>query len=282
MHALSQDANDSCGDETMSSTQSTEYALMGIFSTRLNTVTDESFGVVVSEIQGMDSVMRVSRLKKRIVLVEKESGTILRNCASVRALEVEDEQNSRRIFSTDVPTSFVQNINSKAIPSHGFCIEGAKEKYIVKISGPNRIISCKCTVKEDGRLNVSCIDKNLDMRLMLTGKRKINTLTENELSNIQGLLSSAIVDLNVKGRLRWPLGTTFDDGYKILEGLRLETDGFSERDKTGEIAKGVTLVLKEMNTKLQEQNIERGCVLEMLRGVLGTIWDFMCCDGSLM
>ncbi|KAG2241719.1 hypothetical protein Bca52824_090292 [Brassica carinata] len=105
----------------MSSTQSTEYALMGIFSTRLNTVTDESFGVVVSEIQGMDSVTRVSKLKKRIVLVEKESGlqrsdciwvvalctsvdtpldgdtcaclrAVLRNCASVRALEVEDEQ----------------------------------------------------------------------------------------------------------------------------------------------------------------------------------------------
>ncbi|KAF8045809.1 hypothetical protein N665_4383s0002 [Sinapis alba] len=119
--ALSQDANNSCGDEIMSSSQSIEYALMGMFSTRLNTVTDESFGVVVSEIQGMDSVTRVSRLKKRICLVEKESSlqrsdciwvvalcasvdtpldgdtcaclrAILRKCASVRALEVEDEQ----------------------------------------------------------------------------------------------------------------------------------------------------------------------------------------------
>ncbi|KAG2245177.1 hypothetical protein Bca52824_092980 [Brassica carinata] len=119
--ALSQDANDSFGDETMSSSQSTEYALMGMFSRRLNTVIDESFGVVVSEIQGMDSVTRVSRLKKRICLVEKESGlqrsdciwvvalcasvdtpldgdtcavlrAVVRKCASVRALEVEDEK----------------------------------------------------------------------------------------------------------------------------------------------------------------------------------------------
>ncbi|CAH8389825.1 unnamed protein product [Eruca vesicaria subsp. sativa] len=119
--ALSLDTNECCGDETMPSSQSTEYMLMGIFSTRLNTVTDESFGVVVSEIQGMDSVTRVSRLKKRICLVEKESGlqssdciwvvalcasvdtpldgdtcaclrAILRKCASLRALEVEDEQ----------------------------------------------------------------------------------------------------------------------------------------------------------------------------------------------
>lgn len=88
---------------------------------RLNAVADESFGVVVSEIQGMDSVTRVSRLKKKICLVEKESGlqrsdcvwvvalcasvdtpldgdscaclrAILRKCASVRAVEVEDEQ----------------------------------------------------------------------------------------------------------------------------------------------------------------------------------------------
>ncbi|CAH8355798.1 unnamed protein product [Eruca vesicaria subsp. sativa] len=119
--ALSLDANECCGDETMPSSQSIEYMLMGIFSTRLNTVTDESFGVVVSEIQGMDSVTRVSRLKKRICLVEKESGlqssdciwvvalcasvdtpldgdtcaclrAILRKCASLRASEVEDEQ----------------------------------------------------------------------------------------------------------------------------------------------------------------------------------------------
>lgn len=61
-------------------------------------------------------------------------------------------KNSRRIFSTDVPASFIQNIKSNAITSHEFCIDGEKEKYIVKITGPNEIISCKCTVKEDGRL----------------------------------------------------------------------------------------------------------------------------------
>lgn len=82
---------------------------------------------------------------------------------------------------------------------------------------PNETINCKCTVKEDGRLSmykaslkfllclcllmsymkacvlfleqvehnqirhlvvdVSCIDKNLDMRLMLAAKRKITSLT---------------------------------------------------------------------------------------------------------
>ncbi|CAH2058353.1 unnamed protein product [Thlaspi arvense] len=121
--ALSQDAADKCyPDEEMMPSQSIEDVLVEIFNKRLEAVTDESFGGgVVAEIQGMDSVTRVSRLKKRISLVEKESGlessdckwvvalcasvdtpldadscaslrALLRKCASLRALEVEDEQ----------------------------------------------------------------------------------------------------------------------------------------------------------------------------------------------
>ncbi|CAA7038150.1 unnamed protein product [Microthlaspi erraticum] len=118
--ALSPDANESCEDEMMTS-PCVEDVLMEVFSKRLHTEMDESFGGVVSEIQGMDSVTRVSRLKKRIGLVEKESGlqssdfkwvvalcaavdtpldadtcgclrALLRKCASLRASEVEDEQ----------------------------------------------------------------------------------------------------------------------------------------------------------------------------------------------
>uniref|UniRef100_A0A1J3JCF1 Gem-associated protein 2 n=1 Tax=Noccaea caerulescens TaxID=107243 RepID=A0A1J3JCF1_NOCCA len=118
--ALSPDASESCEDEMMTS-PSVEDVLMEIFSKRLHTEIEESFGGVVSEIQGMDSVTRVSRLKKRIGLVEKESGlessdfkwvvalcasvdtpldadtcaclrALLRKCASLRAFEVEDEQ----------------------------------------------------------------------------------------------------------------------------------------------------------------------------------------------
>ncbi|KAG7574639.1 Gemin2/Brr1 [Arabidopsis suecica] len=101
--------------------ESLEDVLMEIFNKRLHTDSDESFGGMVSEIQGIDSVTRVSKLRKRICLVEKESGlessdckwvvalcasvdtpldgdtsaclrALLRKCASLRALEVEDEQ----------------------------------------------------------------------------------------------------------------------------------------------------------------------------------------------
>ncbi|CAD5315535.1 unnamed protein product [Arabidopsis thaliana] len=119
---LTQSAN-SCEDEIISS-QCVEDLLVEMFNKHLHTEEDESFGEVVTDIQGMDSVTRVSKLKKRICLVEKESGLqssdckwvvalcasletpldadtcaclrgLLRKCASVRAetsLEVGDEE----------------------------------------------------------------------------------------------------------------------------------------------------------------------------------------------
>ncbi|KAF8093029.1 hypothetical protein N665_0392s0004 [Sinapis alba] len=220
-----------------------------------------------------------------------------------------------KIFSSDVPTSYLQHIKSQLVPRHGFCIDLEKERYTVKVSHhtrPNETINCKCIVKEDGRLSlykvdlnlvrhlvvdVSCIDKNLDMRLMLSAKRKITDLTEEEISDIKGLLDSATVDPNVKGGLRWPFGkSSSGDGYSVFESchvkatvyknqtLRLrvrETDRFNERIGTGEVKREVTLMLKDMNSKLQEQNIDRGCVLEMLRDSLGTLWDFLHCDAYL-
>ncbi|CAH2058821.1 unnamed protein product [Thlaspi arvense] len=202
---------------------------------------------------------------------------------------------SNKVFSTDVPSSYFEHIKSKVVPSHGFCIDSEKERYTVKVSHysrPNETINCKCTVKEDGRLSmykaslesfvdlkpvrhlvvdVSCIDKNLDMRLMLTAKRKITDLTEKEISNIKGLLDSATVDPNVKGGLR----------NKTIRLRVRETDRFKEMTGKGEIKREVTLMLKDINTKLQEQNIDRGCVSGVLRDGLGTLWDFLHCDSYL-
>ncbi|CAE6036950.1 unnamed protein product [Arabidopsis arenosa] len=215
--------------------------------------------------------------------------------------------NSKKMFSTDVPTSYLQHITFKVVPSHGFSIDLEKETYTVKVSHssrPNATINCKCTMKEDGRLSlykaivdVSCIDKNLDMRLMLAAKRKITYLSEKEIGDIKERLESATVDPNVKGGLRWPFGKALsEDGYREFEvchvratiyknkTLRLrvrETDRFNERIGTGEIKREVSLTLKDIDTKLQEQNMERACVVEMLRDALGTIWDFLHCDAYL-
>ncbi|EOA26436.1 hypothetical protein CARUB_v10025332mg [Capsella rubella] len=219
------------------------------------------------------------------------------------------------VFSADVPTSYLQLIKSEVVPNHGFSIDLEKETYTVKVSHytrPNTTINCKCSLKEDGRLSmykaelnpvrhlvvdVSCIDKNLDMRLMLAAKRKMTALTDKEISNIKALLDSGTVDPNVKGGLRWPFGKALsEDGYKVFESchgrvtiyknqtLKLkvkETDRFNERVGIGEIKREVSLRLKDLNSKLQEQNTEKSCVLEMLRSTLGSIWDLLHCDPYL-
>ncbi|XP_056854681.1 uncharacterized protein LOC130504119 [Raphanus sativus] len=265
--------------------------------------------LLIAEKVQEDLVLAYERAK---TAMDGENQHVLRLVASFGKNFFYGQTPSNKIFSTDVPTSYLQHIKSELVPRHGFCIDLEKERYTVKVSHytrPNETISCKCTVKEDGRLSmykvelklvrhlvldVSCIDKNLDMRLMLAAKRKITSLTEKEISDIKGLLDSARVDPNVKGGLRWPFGkSSSGNGYSVFESchvkatvynnqtLRLrvrETDRFNESIGTGEVKREVMLMLKDMNTKLQEQNIDRGCVLEMLRDVLGTLCDFLRCE----
>ncbi|CAN8287286.1 unnamed protein product [Cochlearia groenlandica] len=221
-------------------------------------------------------------------------------------------RNSKRIFSTDVSNTFIHNIKSKVVPSHEFCRDEDKETYIVKVSHytcPNTTISCKCTMKDDGRLSMykaelnhvrhlvvdmSCINKSMDVRLMLAANRKIMALTEKEKSNIQELLDSTNVDSNAKGGVTWSLGSS-RDGYRIFEVCRVtstiyknktlklrirETDRFNKISGEGEIKCGVTLILKDINTKLHEKDFEMGCVMQMLQDAFGYISDFLGCDAE--
>lgn len=90
---------------------------------------------------------------------------------------------------------------------------------------------------------------------------------EKEISNIKGLLDTATVDPNGKGGLRWPLAkASSENGYRVFEvchvratiyknlTLRLrvrDTDRFNERTGTGAVKREVTLILKDINAKLQ-------------------------------
>ena len=64
---------------------------------------------------------------------------------------------------------------------------------------------------------ISCIDKNLDLRLALNTKRIISALQDDEMHNIRNIVNSAILDPEVKGGLRWPLGKAcFEDRYSVI------------------------------------------------------------------
>ncbi|XP_062114002.1 uncharacterized protein LOC133825015 [Humulus lupulus] len=62
--------------------------------------------------------------------------------------------------------------------------------------------------------DISCLEKDLDMRLDLCTRRHVTTLTDDELQGIKELIDSAILDREVNGGLRWPLGNAVS-GDKI-------------------------------------------------------------------
>ncbi|KAK4851178.1 hypothetical protein QYF36_012974 [Acer negundo] len=167
----------------------------------------------------------------------------------------------RRSFYTNIPSSYMENIVSGAVPMIGFDPVDEKEIFHVKLSGssrPDSTISCKCSVKEDKTLelykvelnqvrqmvvDVSCVHKNLDLRLMLCSKRILTALTDDEMHSIRNLINSAVLDPEVKG------------GAGV-----------------GEATIEVTLKLKRIVSDLQEDKVETDSILDMFKDNLKMIW----------
>ncbi|XP_075646500.1 uncharacterized protein LOC142617497 isoform X2 [Castanea sativa] len=220
----------------------------------------------------------------------------------------------RRSFYTNIPNSYMENIKGEVAQKIKFDFEEEKDLYHVKLCDatlPDLNISCKCNViKEDKRLqlhkielqqvrhmvvDISCLDKNLDLRLMLSTKRILTTLTDDEMQSIRSLINSAILDPNVKGGLRWPLGGTSSGGRYCVVGvwhttakdyksssLRLKVrhvDRYDFRTSIGKVTREINLKLKNIVSLLQEQEVEVSLVSEMLKDHLRLIWDhFLRCD----
>ncbi|KAM4080469.1 hypothetical protein ACJW30_11G018700 [Castanea mollissima] len=223
----------------------------------------------------------------------------------------------RRSFYTNIPDSYMANIKGEVTQKIKVDFEEEKDLYHVKLSDatlPNSTISCKCSViKEDKRLqlykielhkvrhmviDISCLDKNLDLRLMLSTKRILTALTDDEMQSIRSLINSAVLDPDVKGGLRWPLGRTSSGGRYCVVGvwhtiakdykssaLRLKVrpaDRYDFRTSTGEATREINLKLKNIVSLLQEQEVEVSLVSEMLKDHLRLIWDhFLCCEHFL-
>jgi len=198
--------------------------------------------------------------------------------------------------------------------------EEEKDLYHVKLSDatrPDSTLSCKCSVmKEDKKLqlykvelnqmrhmvvDISCLDKSSDLRLMLYTKGVL-TLTDDEMESIRNLINSAVLDPVVKVGLRWPLGYassgnrfcvvgvwhTIAKAYKNPS-MRLKVrhaDRFDFRTSTGEASREISLKLKSIISLLQElnyqeQTVEISSVSEKLKDTLRLIWDLSSGEGFL-
>lgn len=223
----------------------------------------------------------------------------------------------KRVFHTDVPISYVEHIKNEVVPEIGLDFEVKKEQYQVKLADAMRsgsFISCKCRIQEGEKklelykiessplrhliVDVSCLDSHVDLRLGLYTKRDITAVTDEEKQNIGDLISSAILDPNVKGGLRWPLGVANSGArYSVIgvwhtnnefysnSSMRLkvrEADRYDFLSSTGCVTREIVLKLTGIARNLMEEN-DGKVVPTMLEDTLKMIWEhFLKWDGSLV
>ncbi|KAJ6349407.1 hypothetical protein OIU77_006902 [Salix suchowensis] len=222
-----------------------------------------------------------------------------------------------RSMYTNIPSSYIENIIDGVVPAIGVDFEDEKDVYTVKVSDdtrPDATVSCKCVVLENKKLHlykvelnhvrhmvidVSCLDKNLDLRLKLSSRRILTALTDDEMNSLGDLTSSAVLDSDMKGGLKWPKkGMASSCGrYRVVgvwhtitkayrsSSFRLkarDADRYDFRTGTAETTREVYLKLKGIVSEIQEPGAGSDSISKMLEDSLRLIWDkFLSCEGFL-
>nr|XP_024923361.2 uncharacterized protein LOC107434702 isoform X2 [Ziziphus jujuba var. spinosa] len=217
----------------------------------------------------------------------------------------------KRSFYTNIPSSYVEYIIKEVVPDIGVDFVEDKEIYhLSDATQPDSTVTCRCSVrKEQGDLqlykielnrlrymvvDISCLEKNLDLRLMLSTKEIVADLSDDDVQSIRDLINSAILDANVKGGLRWPLGKSSTGTYKVIgvwhtvsksyksPSLTLkvrDADRYDYKTSIGETSWEISLNLKALSSKLEEKEVDMDLISEMLKTHLKQIWNsFMCCE----
>ncbi|GAY68163.1 hypothetical protein CUMW_262000 [Citrus unshiu] len=169
----------------------------------------------------------------------------------------------KRSFYTNVPATYMEKIINEVVPKIGVDFEGYKDIYHVKVElNPVRHMV----------VDISCLDKNLDLRLALCTKSTLSALSDDEMNCIRNLINSAILDPEVKGGIRWPMGKSFSgQRYRVIgvwhtefksyksPSLKLKVrnaDRFDFKTATGEATIEINLKLRGIVSEIQcEVNI---------------------------
>ncbi|KAL5703256.1 hypothetical protein ACHQM5_028369 [Ranunculus cassubicifolius] len=219
-------------------------------------------------------------------------------------------------YDTNVPDSFIKMLTHETVPKCGLYSMKEKEYYQVKVFDkfrPHSTISCKCTLTaSSGELqiyqvelnnvrqlvvDISCLDKNVDLRLLLSSKRILNSLTDEERHGLSSLVKSAVKDSEVKGGLRWPLGKeSFGNRFSVVgiwhtkakyfksSNFRLkvrDADRFDFRTSTGEVTQEASLEVPKLNKQLGDEALEPGSLVDVVADTLKLVWDnFLSWEGS--
>ncbi|KAL9436506.1 hypothetical protein AB3S75_022539 [Citrus x aurantiifolia] len=234
---------------------------------------------------------------------------------SVREGQVAEEtilSQLTKFFFNDVSATYAEKIINEVVPKIGVDFEEYEDVYRIMLSDskrPNLSISCRCTVKEDKTLelykvyvdplrhlvvNISSIDKNLDLRLALRSKKTFAAVSDDEMNSIRNLIDLAILDPEVKGGLRWPVGKSYwGDRYRVIGVQHTETksykspslrlkirhaDRFRFKTATGEAAIEISLELRSIVSEIQDGKIDADSIYNGFKDYLRLIWDhFLAC-----
>lgn len=251
--------------------------------------------------------MLVARFGK--VLFHEGSLVSLEKGCSAASLE-----QMKKSFYTNVTELYTNRIINEVVPQIGLHFDEENEFYHIKLSDewrPGATIRCKCRVMEDDKklqllkvelhhlrhlvVDISCLEKNFDFRLMLYTRRILMELSENEMDSIRDLVTCAILDPNVKCGLRWK--DSPGDRYKVvgvwhtraksyksssMELAIRDAERYDFRTSTEEVTREVTLKMRGLVSQLQDPKVEINSFTDMFKDALKLIWDhFLGGDGFL-
>ncbi|MBA0561293.1 hypothetical protein Golob_018137 [Gossypium lobatum] len=211
-------------------------------------------------------------------------GSVSKSCVTETILS-----KLKRTFYTSLPASYTGNIMAEVVSKIGVDFAKVKDVFLVKV---------ELSPVRDMFIDISCLDMDLDLRLALSHKRILTSMTEDEMQSIKNLIDSAVLDPDVKGGLRWPFGkATSGDRYSVVgiwhtmstayqnSSIRLKVryaDRFDFITTYGEDSKEVVLKLKGIVSGLLEQDVATHAISDMLKDNLSLIWrHFLRCEPFL-
>ncbi|EXC21749.1 hypothetical protein L484_006463 [Morus notabilis] len=255
-------------------------------------IVDNVMEDLVSSFERVRNEMESQKLEEvRPTLAARFGKVIFRGSPSFNKESVTNEnalRQMKRSFYTNIPKSYMEFIQEEGAPKIGVEFEEAKDIYHVKIE----LNQVRHMV-----MDISCIEKNLDLRLILCTKRIITAPTDDDMKSMRELIDSAVLDSGVKGGLRWPLGkATSGDKFSVVgvwhtitksyknPSMRLkirDADRFDFRTSTGEVTREIAIKLKRVVSELKEPQFDVNLITEMLKDDLRVLWNLFCCESLL-
>ncbi|GLJ50935.1 hypothetical protein SUGI_1084710 [Cryptomeria japonica] len=165
----------------------------------------------------------------------------------------------RKTFDTHIPKDIFEALKERSIA--GLASSTLKEKvvYVIQVEddlNPGVVLrlTCRKKITDDKQLelkkieqipvrhfvaDISCLDKLMDVRLMVTTEQYLTDLSEKDKESIEGIVESACIEESAKGGLHWPLGGSVRNRYKVKGAMILNV---------------TTIVGKTWNMKFQHAN----------------------------